>query len=179
MTVNYIGKKTVIRDSFKEYAEKRLKKLGKFFDDDPVVNIIVTNHNEDETVEVTIQSHGMFFRAERTSDDRQASLDLVLDVLQKQIVRNKERLENRMKATMDFTAFGPVEVLAEEQVLPAAELVKTKKFHVDTMDVEEAILQMDMLGHTFFLFRDPDSGEINVVYRRNDGNYGLLQPLAD
>ena len=179
MTVNYIGKKTVIRDSFKEYAEKRLKKLGKFFDDDPVVNINVTNHNEDETVEVTIQSHGMFFRAERTSDDRQASLDLVLDVLQKQIVRNKERLEKRMKATMDFTAFGPVEVLAEEQVLPAAELVKTKKFHVDTMDVEEAILQMDMLGHTFFLFRDPDSGEINVVYRRNDGNYGLLQPLAD
>lgn len=179
MTVNYIGKKTVIRDSFKEYAEKRLKKLGKFFDDDPVVNIIVTNHNEDETVEVTIQSHGMFFRAERTSDDRQASLDLVLDVLQKQIVRNKERLEKRMKDTMDFTAFGPVEVLAEEQVLPAAELVKTKKFHVDTMDVEEAILQMDMLGHTFFLFRDPDSGEINVVYRRNDGNYGLLQPLAD
>ena len=179
MTVNYIGKKTVIRDSFKEYAEKRLKKLGKFFDDDPVVNIIVTNHNEDETVEVTIQSHGMFFRAERTSDDRQASLDLVLDVLQKQIVRNKERLEKRMKATMDFNAFGPVEVLAEEQVLPAAELVKTKKFHVDTMDVEEAILQMDMLGHTFFLFRDPDSGEINVVYRRNDGNYGLLQPLAD
>ena len=179
MTVNYIGKKTVIRDSFKEYAEKRLKKLGKFFDDDPVVNIIVTNHNEDETVEVTIQSHGMFFRAERTSDDRQASLDLVLDVLQKQIVRNKERLEKRMKATMDFTAFGTVEVLAEEQVLPAAELVKTKKFHVDTMDVEEAILQMDMLGHTFFLFRDPDSGEINVVYRRNDGNYGLLQPLAD
>ena len=172
MTVNYIGKKTVIRDSFKEYAEKRLKKLGKFFDDDPVVNIIVTNHNEVETVEVTIQSHGMFFRAERTSDDRQASLDLVLDVLQKQIVRNKERLEKRIKATMDFTAFGPV-------VLPAAELVKTKKFHVDTMDVEEAILQMDMLGHTFFLFRDPDSGEINVVYRRNDGNYGLLQPLAD
>ena len=174
MTVNYIGKKTVIRDSFKEYAEKRLKKLGKFFDDDPVVNIIVTNHNEDETVEVTIQSHGMFFRAERTSDDRQASLDLVLDVLQKQIVRNKERLKKRMKATMDFTAFGPVEVLAEEQVLPAAELVKTKKFHVDTMDVEEAILQMDMLGHTFFLFRDPDSGEINVVYRRNDGGYGVL-----
>ena len=95
MTVNYIGKKTVIRDSFKEYAEKRLKKLGKFFDDDPVVNIIVTNHNEDETVEVTIQSHGMFFRAERTSDDRQTSLDLVLDVLQKQIVRNKERLDRK------------------------------------------------------------------------------------
>ena len=73
-----------------------------------MVNIIVTNHNEDETVEVTIQSHGMFFRAERTSDDRQTSLDLVLDVLQKQIVRNKERLEKRLKSAMDFTAFGTV-----------------------------------------------------------------------
>ena len=178
MTVNYIGKKTVIRDSFKEYAEKRLKKLGKFFDDDPVVNIIVTNHNEDETVEVTIQSHGMFFRAERTSDDRQTSLDLVLDVLQKQIVRNKERLEKRLKSSMDFTAFGTADVL-EEEVVPATELVKTKKFHVETMDVEEAILQMNLLGHTFFLFRSPETGEINVVYRRKDGNYGLLQPLDD
>ena len=178
MTVNYIGKKTVIRDSFKEYAEKRLKKLGKFFDDDPVVNIIVTNHNEDETVEVTIQSHGMFFRAERTSDDRQTSLDLVLDVLQKQIVRNKERLEKRLKSAMGFTAFGTADVL-EEEVVPATELVKTKKFHVETMDTEEAILQMNLLGHTFFLFRSPETGEINVVYRRKDGNYGLLQPLDD
>mgnify|MGYP004557219837 FL=1 len=177
MTVNYIGKKTVIRDSFKEYAEKRLKKLGKFFDDDPVVNIIVTNHNEDETVEVTIQSHGMFFRAERTSDDRQTSLDLVLDVLQKQIVRNKERLEKRLKSSMDFTAFSAEEVL--EEAVPATELVKTKKFHVETMDAEEAILQMNMLGHTFFLFRSPETGEINVVYRRKDGNQGLLQPLED
>lgn len=175
MTVNYIGKKTVIRDSFKEYAEKRLKKLGKFFDDDPVVNIIVTNHNEDETVEVTIQSHGMFFRAERTSDDRQTSLDLVLDVLQKQIVRNKERLEKRLKSSMDFTAFAADEIL--EEAVSAAELVKTKKFRVEMMDVEEAILQMNMLGHTFFMFRSPETGEINVVYRRKDGNYGLLQPI--
>ena len=175
MTVNYIGKKTVIRDSFKEYAEKRLKKLGKFFDDDPVVNIIVTNHNEDETVEVTIQSHGMFFRAERTSDDRQTSLDLVLDVLQKQIVRNKERLEKRLKSSMDFTAFDD----SLEEAATATELVKTKEFHVETMDAEEAILQMNMLGHTFFLFRSPETGEINVVYRRKDGNYGLLQPLDD
>ena len=177
MTVNYIGKKTVVRDSFKEYAEKRMKKLGKFFDDDPVVNIIVTNHNEDETVEVTIQSHGMFFRAERASDDRQTSLDLVLDVLQKQIVRNKDRLEKRWKSTVDVTAFAEPEILEESH--PATELVKTKKFHVDTMDVEEAILQMNMLGHAFFLFRSAEDGGINVVYRRHDGNYGLLQPLED
>lgn len=177
MTVNYIGKKTTIRDSFKEYAEKRMKKLGKFFNDDPVVNIIVSNHNEDETVEVTIQSHGMFFRAEKTSDDRQTSLDMVLDVLQKQIVRNKDRLEKRLKSSMDFSLLAEPETVEEE--LPATELVKTKKFAVGTMDVEEAILQMNLLDHEFFLFRNAESGGINVVYRRHDGNYGLLEPLDD
>ena len=76
---------------------------------------------------------------------------------------------------MDFTAFAADEIL--EEAVPAAELVKTKKFRVEMMDVEEAILQMNMLGHTFFMFRSPETGEINVVYRRKDGNYGLLQPI--
>lgn len=177
MTVNYIGKKTAIRDSFKEYAEKRMKKLGKFFDDDPVVNIIVTNHNEDETVEVTIQSHGMFFRAEKTSNDRQGSLDMVLDVLTKQIVRNKNRLEKRWKTGMDYASL--IEPEAHIEAEPETELVKTKKFAISTMDVDEAILQMNLLDHEFFLFRNAESGEMNVVYRRRDGNYGLLEPLEN
>lgn len=73
MKITYIGKKTVVKDQFKEYAEKRLRKLEKFFDDDPNVTVVVSNNNEEETVEVTIKSHGMFFRAEKTSDDRQVS----------------------------------------------------------------------------------------------------------
>ena len=175
MTINYIGKKTTVRDSFKEYAEKRMKKLEKFFADDPVVNVIVSNHNEDETVEVTIKSHGMFFRAEKTTDDRMVSMDNVVDILAKQIVRNKDRLEKRFKTSVDFGAFGDLPEANE----PESELVKTKKFAVGVMDVEEAILQMNMLGHQFFMFRNAESGEINVVYRRNDGNYGLLEPLED
>ena len=173
MNITYLGRKTTIRDSFKEYAAKRLKRLEKFFDDDPNVMIVVTNEGDEETVEVTIKSRGMFFRGEKTSRDRQISLDLVADVLSSQIVRNKNRLERRLKT--------PVPVIEEltgelEQEGPDT-LVKTKKFPVAVMDVEEAILQMNLLGHEFFMFRNGETGEINVVYRRKDGNYGLLEPV--
>ena len=172
MNITYLGRKTTIKDSFKEYAAKRLKRLEKFFDDDPNVMIVVTNEGDEETVEVTIKSRGMFFRGEKTSRDRQISLDLVADVLSSQIVRNKNRLERRLKT--------PVPVIEEltgelEQEGPDT-LVKTKKFPVAVMDVEEAILQMNLLGHEFFMFRNGETGEINVVYRRKDGNYGLLEP---
>ena len=175
MNITYLGRKTTIKDSFKEYAAKRLKRLEKFFDDDPNVMIVVTNEGDEETVEVTIKSRGMFFRGEKTSRDRQISLDLVADVLSSQIVRNKNRLERRLKT--------PVPVIEEltgelEQEGPDT-LVKTKKFPVAVMDVEEAILQMNLLGHEFFMFRNGDSGEVNVVYRRKDGNYGLLEPVQD
>ncbi len=173
MNITYLGRKTTIKDSFKEYAAKRLKRLEKFFDDDPNVMIVVTNEGDEETVEVTIKSRGMFFRGEKTSRDRQISLDLVADVLSSQIVRNKNRLERRLKT--------PVSVIEEltgelEQEGPDT-LVKTKKFPVAVMDVEEAILQMNLLGHEFFMFRNGETGEINVVYRRKDGNYGLLEPV--
>ena len=173
MNITYLGRKTTIKDSFKEYAAKRLKRLEKFFDDDPNVMIVVTNEGDEETVEVTIKSRGMFFRGEKTSRDRQISLDLVADALSSQIVRNKNRLERRLKT--------PVPVIEEltgelEQEGPDT-LVKTKKFPVAVMDVEEAILQMNLLGHEFFMFRNGETGEINVVYRRKDGNYGLLEPV--
>ena len=109
MNITYLGRKTTIKDSFKEYAEKRLKRLEKFFDDDPNVMIVVTNEGEEETVEVTIKSRGMFFRGEKASKDRQISLDLVVDVLSSQIVRNKNRLERRLKL-----ARGPVACLAPD-----------------------------------------------------------------
>lgn len=177
MKINYIGKKTTIKDSFKTYAEKKLSKLEKFFDDNPVATIVVTNHNEEETVEVTIKSYGMFFRAERTSEDRLVSMDLAIDVLTSQIIKNKTRLEkkNRTVAGLDLLHGSENKPLQQDPDV----LVKTKKFCVGIMDVEEAILQMNMLDHEFFMFRNGDSGEVNVVYRRKDGNYGLLEPIND
>lgn len=175
MNITYLGRKTTVKDSFKGYAEKRLKRLEKFFGDDPTVTVVVTNQGEEETVEVTIKSRGMVFRGEKTSKDRQVSLDLVADALASQIVRNKNRLERRLKAPVPM----PEEIAPTEAEHDADALVKTKKFAVGVMDVEEAILQMNLLGHEFFMFRNGDSGEINVVYRRKDGNYGLLEPVHD
>ena len=178
MNITYLGRKTTVKDSFKAYAEKRLKRLEKFFSDDPSVTVVVTNEGDEETVEVTIKSRGMFFRGERSSRDRQVSLDLVADVLASQIVRNKNRLERRLKAPVPMPAeAAPLEAEMEDAGPDA--LVKTKTFAVGVMDVEEAILQMNLLGHEFFMFRSGDSGEINVVYRRKDGNYGLLEPIHD
>ena len=177
MNITYLGRKTTIRDSFKEYAAKRLKRLEKFFDDDPNVMIVVTNEGDEETVEVTIKSKGMFFRGEKTSRDRQVSLDMVADVLSNQIVRNKNRLERRLKAPVPRPAELEIPEPAEQEGPDT--LVKTKKFPVAVMDVEEAILQMNLLDHEFFMFRSGETGEINVVYRRKDGNYGLLEPVQD
>ncbi len=177
MNITYMGRKTTIKDSFKEYAAKRLKRLEKFFDDDPSVMIVVTNEGDEETVEVTIKSRGMFFRGEKTSRDRQISLDLVADVLSSQIVRNKNRLERRLKTPVPAPAELELPDVAEREEPDV--LVKTKKFPVAVMDVEEAILQMNLLGHEFFMFRNGESGEVNVVYRRKDGNYGLLEPVRD
>ena len=123
---------------------------------------------------MTVKSRGMFFRAERDSNDRLTSLDLAVDVLTQQIVRNKNRLEKRFKG-----AELPLLEEPDHEAYAPDVLVKTKKFAVGVMDVEEAILQMNMLGHEFFMFRNGDTGEINVVYRRRDDNYGLLEPMPD
>ena len=170
MNISYISKNTAIRDSFRERCEKKLSKLDKFFGDDAKAAVTVSNQNGNETVEVMITSGGMFFRAEKTTSDRADSLEAVVDALTKQIVRNKTKLELKFQS-------GRFQPSIDENVQPEDYgVVRTKRFHVNQMDVQEAILEMNMLGHSFFMFRDPETGEINVVYRRNDDNYGLLIP---
>lgn len=175
MTTKFVGKKTTVRDSFKAYAEKKLAKLNKFFESEADATIVVSNEAQDETVEVTIKASGLFFRAEKTSDDRTVAFDMVMDVLTRQIVKNKKKLEKKFKAAIpeDFFTAQP----EEEKEEPEKTLVRKKKFFVGTMTADEAVLQMELIGHEFFMFRNPADGQINVVYRRRDGNYGLLEPI--
>ena len=172
MNISIISRNTSVRDSFRERCEKKLSKLDRFFGDDAKAVVTVSNQNGRETVEVTISSGGMFFRAEKTTSDRLDSLEAVADALSRQIVRNKTKLERKFQSGKFLPDAEDVDVQPEENY----GIVRTKKFHVNQMDVQEAILQMNMLGHSFFLFRNPETGEINVVYRRNDVNYGLLVP---
>lgn len=170
MTITITGRKTGIRDSFKEKVEKKLSKLDRFFEDDARVVVTVTSEQSRETVEVAVTAKNMFCRAEKSAPDRSEALDLCVDALFKQIVRNKSKLTRRVRAGA-FEEPISEDIPAEEEY----ELVRIKRFPVKPMDVQEAILQMNMTGHSFYVFRN-EAQEINVVYRRSDGGYGLIEP---
>ena len=173
MNISIISKNTSVRESFRERCEKKFAKLDRFFGEDAKAAVTVTNQNGRETVEATITAGGMFFRAEKTTSDRLDSLEAVVDVLTKQITRNKKKLEHKFRGEK----FSELAVDFYEEPAEDYGIVKTKQFRVNPMDVQEAILQMNLLGHNFFMFRNTETGEINVVYKRNDGDYGVLQPI--
>ncbi len=172
MNVTIKSRKTSIWETFRERVEKKLSKLDRFFDGDGSATVVVTRERDRDTVEVTIQAAGMIFRAEKTSDDRLEALDDVIDALTRQIIKNKTKLEKRLKG-------GAFDLPSQdwEQDQEEIRIVRSKKFVVKPMSPEEAVLQMDLVGHTFFVFRNADSGEINVVYKRHNGDYGLIEPL--
>jgi len=178
MKINIIGRKVNLKDSFKEKVIKKLSKFERFFGDEAEANVTVTLERNRQTVEITVRSRGYIYRTEQTCAEMEEALDKAVERLSGQIRKYKTRLDKRMKTEVDASVYAPLEDdedIAEEQEF---EIVRSKKFTVKPMDVEEAILQMNMLGHEFFMFRNIDTGEINVVYRRVDGNYGLLEPDA-
>ena len=167
MNITITSRKTSIKDSFRERVEKKLSKLDRFFDDTADAVVTVTSEGDRETVEVTVRAGGMYYRSEKTTGDRMDSLEAVVDLLVKQIVKNKSKLEQRLRdSAFDKRYNDPVEITEDYQV------VRTKRFPVKPMSVEEAILQMNMLGHSFFMFRDGHTGEICVVYERKGDSYG-------
>ena len=168
--------RTTVQDDFKDRLEKKISKLDRFFDEQAVANVTVSHSSNDrETVEVTINYNGIVFRSEETTDDRLKSLEFVVDSLIRQIRKNKTKLQKRLKATA-FEAVGGADAPVEQEEY---KIVKSKSFPVKPMDVEEAILQMNMLDHEFFMFRNCEDNQINVVYRRKNGNYGLIEPEAE
>ena len=176
MNITITARKTSVKDSFKERVEKKLAKFDRFFDDDAKAVVTVTNENGRETVEITVQVQGMFFRAEKTTSDRFDSLEAVADSLFRQIVRNKNKLEKRLKTDAFDPMFKDDAVAVEDEEY---KVVRVKKFPIKPMAVDEAILQMNMVGHEFYMFRNSENGEINVVYRRHNGDYGLIEPQND
>ncbi len=173
MKIKTLGRKVNLKPGFTEMVEKRMAKLDRFFDNDAEGQVTVTVEKDRQTVEVTVKSKGFFFRAERSAPDMETAFNDAADLIVRQIVRNKEKLGTRIrKSEVEVPEFSAI---ASE---PATdfEIVREKRFEVLPMTPEEAILQMTMLGHSFFIFRKEDSDELCVVYARHDGNYGLLYP---
>lgn len=170
MKVRVTGRKMELQDKLIKIAKKKIDKLSKFFGDDAEVVMTFSEQKDNKTVEMTIYSAGMIYRAEETCLDEYAAIDKVVDVIERQIRKNKTRLEKRLRDT----AFSvPDEKLEEEET--EFKIVKTKKHALKPMSAEEAILQMNLVGHAFFVFLNADTDEDNIVYKRRDGNYGLIE----
>lgn len=168
------GKNTSVSEAMLEKAQKKVGKFAKFFRPDTEAFLTFDVEKDRNIFEVTIKSKGLFIRAEETTDDMYASIDLVIEKLERQIRKYKTRLGKRIhQEAMVPENFEIEEPIDEEE---EHRLVRTKRFPLKPMDVEEAILQMNLLGHTFFVFSNADNEQVNVIYKRKDGNYGLIEP---
>ncbi len=170
MKVIITAKKLNISQSFTEYAEQKLNaKLDRFFPDEAEAKITLGERRDMIILELTVKYNGIIYRAEQTAKDKNDALDVTIDRIIRQIRKQKTKVEKSLRAG----AFAGLEPEPEE---PAYEVIRYKEFKARPMTVEEAILQMNLLDHKFFVFRNADSGAINVVYKRDEGNYAVLVP---
>ncbi|RFA34037.1 ribosomal subunit interface protein [Virgibacillus dokdonensis] len=185
MNFNIRGENLEVTGAIRDYVEKKIGKLERYFDaplaSDVHVNLSV--YNDEQRIEVTIPMTNLLLRGEVQHVDLYAAIDLVVDKLERQIRKHKTKVNRKFRQKG-----SPKHVFAElekgalngeqEEESSDIEIVRTKRFDLKPMDSEEAVLQMDMLGHSFYVFENAVNGETNVVYRRKDGKYGLIEPNA-
>lgn len=174
MTINYKGKNIEVTPALKEHAEKKIGRLNRIMDIDKVTVTLIAEGNR-EKAEVSMMIKGYLLRGEDSGQDVFAAIDTVVDKLEKQLVKYKEKLQRKTKRDKAKIAEA---AMAEPAIVESEdELVRTKHFQVKPMTVDEAIMQMNMVGHSFFVFSNSENNEeINVVYVRYDGKYGLIVP---
>ncbi|MDD3453337.1 MAG: ribosome-associated translation inhibitor RaiA [Bacilli bacterium] len=172
MKFNIRGNKMEITEAIKNYIEKKLGKLNKYFEnpDELTANVLVKSNGLNQTVEITIPIKKSILRAEESHKDLYAAIDIITDKLERQIRKNKTRSKNK-KATENL--FIDFEISDEEAI--EEPIVKRKVIDNKPMSEEEAVLQMNLLGHEFFIFENTKTSNMSVIYRRKDGNYGIIE----
>ncbi|WP_028403328.1 ribosome hibernation-promoting factor, HPF/YfiA family [Ectobacillus panaciterrae] len=175
MKFNIRGENIEVTPALGEYVEKKLSKLDRYFDTFPEIKVNLRVYSDKQRVEVTIPFSDLMLRAEETHDDMYAAIDLVVDKLERQIRKHKTKVNRKIRTKAVFVGTEALVAVQEEVEEDDIELVRTKRFDLKPMDVEEAVLQMNMLGHNFFVFTNSDTNETNVVYTRRDGKYGLIE----
>ncbi|HZC19567.1 MAG TPA: ribosome-associated translation inhibitor RaiA, partial [Rubrobacteraceae bacterium] len=192
MQVAVKGRNIPVTEALEQYATKKVERIAKFFDDGRSVSraeVELTHERnpsipEPEVAETTLFINGAVLKAREASADMYASIDRMSDKLERQVRRYRGRQLDRWQgqkkwhaAAEDRSEGRPVQVVEDdEEEVPGTRIVRTKQFQMKPMSPEEATLQMELLDHAFFVFINADTGEINVVYRRRDGNYGLIEP---
>ncbi|MGI6329412.1 MAG: ribosome hibernation-promoting factor, HPF/YfiA family [Bacilli bacterium] len=173
--MNFIirGDKIVITNSIKEFIEQKVSKLEKYFTDLSSINarVVVKVRGREQIVEVTIPINGIILRSEESHSDLYAAIDLVVDKLERQIRKNKTKIQSKtLKYLIKNFKVDSIEELKEDK----SKIVKRKKIEMKPMSEEEAVLQINMLSHDFFIYKDAKTNKICVLYKRKDGNYGVI-----
>lgn len=173
MKITTTGRKVNLKDAFLDRVTTKLEKLDKFFTDTAEAQVTVKVEKSWQTVEITIRDKGFMVRAEKEADRMEDAFDNALDILTQRIIKSRKRMDKAQTQPIDLPVLAQDE--ADEHDEPY-HIIREKHFSVKPCGTEEAILEMELLGHAFYMFRDADSDEINVVYKRKNGSYGLLIP---
>ncbi len=176
MRIEFHGRNVEITNRFRDHVEPRLQTLEKHFDKVHSAKVVLSAQRHLKTVEVTVNGDGVLLRAEEQADDELTAFDRVLDALERQVEKFKGRLLDRRRRAAEEMAQQSALAEAEEQEEQGPEIVRVKYVTLKPMTPEEAILQMELLGHDFFMFLDADTEQVGVVYRRKKGGYGLILP---
>ena len=167
------GKNIDVTEGLKAAVQDKLGKLERYFTPETEVHVTLSVEKERQKIEITIPMKGNIVRAEQVSDDMYVSIDLVTEVLERQISRHKKKLiDQAQSAAFLQKSFIEEDIPDDDEI----NIIRSKKFAVKPMDPEEACVQMDLLGHNFFVFRNAETDEVNVVYKRKGNTYGLIEP---
>lgn len=169
------GDKIKVTDAMKSYIEEKLGKLEKYLEDSSNVraNVVVKVKNHNQIVEITIPLKSFILRSEESQEDFYAAIDKAIDKLERQIRKNKTRIMSRQTKTYDFS-FTDISGIANEEEEQVG-IIKRKRINIKPMDEEEAIIQMELLNHQFYMYKDRELNKYAVVYKRDDGNYGIIE----
>lgn len=175
MKTTIIGRQMNVYEETKELIERKLAKFDKYFKGEPEAFVTLRRVRENDRMEVTISCNGTLFRAEKTSPTFRIALDECVESIERQLRKNKTRLQKKLREKIELPTGADERGIPEEGEFQ----IRTKSFALKPMTPEEAILQMNLLSHTFFVFRDDITGQTNVVYKKEDGTYGLIIPDND
>lgn len=176
MRFKITGKNIEVTEGLKKAIEDKIGKLDKYFSTEITANVTLSVERDRQKIEVTIPVKGSIIRAEEVSSDMYVSIDLVEEIIERQLRRYKTRIVNSKQAGGDFSAQYIENEYDDE---PEIKIVRSKKFGIKPMDPEEACIQMELLGHSFYVFSNSETDEVNVVYKRKNGTYGLIEPELD
>ena len=174
MNMTVTSKKVQVGQSFTEYANNKLsKKLDRFFGENAEAKITVSSIRDNIIVELTVRHDNLIFRAEQKGTTHHDALDACVDKIVRQIRKNKTKVEKRLHDSAFAEVHGDDDVIAEQDHT----VTRTKQLVLTPMTVDEAVLQMNLLGHTFFMFKNGDTGEVNLVYKREHGGYSVIEAV--